>query len=76
MVITDTATTTGYRKSLITPNERPSEAIINENSPICAIEKPQRMADFSDSPASMKEKEPKMACHNRIVNISAIIGKA
>ena len=48
VVMTLTATTTGYRKSPITPSERPNEAMMNENSPICAIEKPHCIADFSD----------------------------
>ena len=60
----------------MTPNERPNEAMINENSPICAIENPQRMADFSDSPPSMKEMVPKIACPMRIVITSAKIGRA
>ena len=76
MVITDTATTTGYRKSPITPSDRPREAMINENSPICAIENPHRIADFSDSPPSMKEKEPKIPCPIRIVITSMKMGKA
>ena len=76
VVITDTATTTGYRKSLITPSERPSEAMINENSPICAIEKPQRMADLSDSPPNIKENVPKMPCPIKIVSTRQIIGMA
>ena len=50
--------------------------MINENSPICAIENPQRMADFSDSPPNMKEMVPKMACPTRIVAISARMGSA
>ena len=45
----------------MTPNDRPSEAMMNENSPICAIENPQRMADFSDSPPSMNDIVPKTA---------------
>ena len=76
MVITDTATTTGYRKSLMTPNDRPSEAMMNENSPICAIENPQRMADFRLSPASMNAMEPKMACPTRMVSTSIRMGRA
>ena len=35
--------------------------MMNENSPICAIENPQRIADFSDSPPSMKPKVPNIA---------------
>ena len=75
-MITDTATTTGYRKSLMTPNDRPNDAMINENSPICAIEKPQRMADFRLSPPSMNENEPKIACPIRMVSTNATMGNA
>ena len=60
----------------MTPSDSPSEAMINENSPICAIEKPQRMADFSDSPPSMKEKEPKTDCPTRMVSTSRMMGTA
>mgnify|MGYP001719950746 CR=1 FL=1 len=35
VVKTETATMTGYKKSLVTPNVKPNDAIINENSPIC-----------------------------------------
>ena len=41
VVITDTATIIGYKKLLITPRLMPREAIIKENSPICARLKPQ-----------------------------------
>ena len=60
----------------MTPSERPSDAMMNENSPICAIENPQRMADLSDSPPSMKEKVPKMPCPKRIVSTSNRMGTA
>ena len=50
--------------------------MINENSPIWAIENPHRIADFSDSPPSMKEKEPKKAWPMRIVITKAKIGRA
>ena len=76
VVITDTATTTGYRKSLITPKDKPSEAIMNENSPICAIEKPQRIADFKDSPPSMNENVPKTLCPTKMVSTRRAIGIA
>ena len=60
----------------MTPSDRPSEAMMNENSPICAIEKPQRMADFRLSPPSMNEMEPKIDCPTRMVSTNNIIGKA
>ena len=60
----------------MTPSERPSEAMINENSPICAIEKPQRMALFRLSPPSMNEKEPKTDCPTRMVVTSRKMGRA
>ena len=59
--MTETATTTGYRNLLMTPKDNPNEAMMNENSPICAMEKPHRMADLSDSPPSMKPKVPNTA---------------
>ena len=50
--------------------------MINENSPICAIEKPQRMADFRLSPPNMKAKEPKVDWPTRMVSTSNMIGRA
>lgn len=35
VVTADTATTVGYKKSLVTPSDMPSVAMMNENSPIC-----------------------------------------
>ena len=35
VVTADTATTMGYKKSLVTFNVIPKVAMINENSPIC-----------------------------------------
>ena len=32
---------------LMTWSDKPNEAMMNANSPICAIEKPQRMAVFN-----------------------------
>ena len=74
--MTDTATTTGYKKSLMTPSDSPKEAMMNENSPICAMENPQRMADFRLSPPSMKASEPNMACPARMVSTSVSMGAA
>ena len=74
VVITDTATTTGYRKLPMTPSDSPNDAMINENSPICAIEKPHCMADFKDCPLMRKPKEPNTACPTRMVSTSTIIG--
>ena len=37
----------------MTPSVRPSEAMMKANSPICAIEKPQRIAVFRGCPLSM-----------------------
>ena len=50
--------------------------MINENSPICAIENPQRMADFSDSPPSINDRLPSVLCPMRMVSTSAMIGSA
>ena len=60
----------------MTPSDRPKEAMINENSPICAIEKPQRMADFRLSPPNMKASEPSVAWPMRMVTTSARMGTA
>ena len=60
----------------MTPSERPSEAMMKENSPICAIENPQRMADFRLSPPSMNEREPKMDCPMRMVSTRMRMGRA
>ncbi len=60
----------------MTPNERPNEAMMKENSPICAMEKPQRIADFSDSPPSIKPKVPNTACPTSIVATNATMGTA
>ena len=47
-VMTDTHTTTGYRKSLITPSDIPRVATIKENSPICTMLNPPRTAVCRD----------------------------
>ena len=60
----------------MTPSDNPSEAMINENSPICAIEKPQRMADFRLSPPNINEMEPSVLCPMMMVNTSARMGNA
>ena len=49
---------------------------MKENSPICAIEKPQRMADFKDSPPSINPKVPNKAWPTKIVQTKARMGKA
>ena len=49
---------------------------MKENSPICAIENPQRIADFKDSPPSMNPKVPNVACPIRMAATSARIGTA
>ena len=50
--------------------------MMNENSPICAIENPQRIADFSDSPPSIKAIVPKTLCPMMMVSTRARIGRA
>ena len=50
--------------------------MMNENSPICAIEKPQRIADFSDWPPMRKPNVPKIDCPMSIVSTSTPIGMA
>ena len=60
----------------MTPSDSPSEAMMNENSPIWAMENPQRMADFSDCPPSMKATVPNTAWPMSMVMTSATIGTA
>ncbi len=48
----DTATATGYRKWLVTPSARPSEAMMKENSPICARPMPTRSEVRASLPAA------------------------
>ena len=60
----------------MTPSDKPKEAMINENSPICAMEKPQRTADFSDSPPNINAKVPKMLWPIRMVSTRAAMGRA
>ena len=50
IVMTDTATTIGYRKLPVTPRETPRVAMMKANSPICVSEKPHCIAVFSDCP--------------------------
>ena len=50
MVTTETATTMGYRKLLVTPRDTPRVAMMKENSPICDSEKPLWTAVFSGWP--------------------------
>ena len=63
-------------KLLMTWSDRPSEAMMKANSPICAIEKPHRMAVFSGCPLSMKPNVPKMACPKRMASTRAAMGQA
>ena len=60
----------------MTPNDNPNEAMMNENSPICAIENPQRMADLKLSPPSMNANEPSVLCPMMMVSTSARMGSA
>ena len=62
MVITETATTIGYRKSLVTCKDTPNEAIINANSPICVKLKPHCIAVFKGFPERITPNVPKIAC--------------
>ena len=58
----------------VTPSESPSEAMMKENSPICAIENPHCIADLSDCPLMRNPKEPNTACPTRIVSTNTRIG--
>ena len=50
--------------------------MMNENSPICAIEKPQRMADLSDWPPNINEMVPNTLCPTIMVSTRQRIGMA
>src|SRR3970040_957422 len=50
VVTAETATTIGYKKSLVTFNDIPKVAIIKENSPICAKVIPIWMDCFKGCP--------------------------
>ena len=62
VVITDTATTIGYRKWSVTLSDRPNDAMMNANSPICASEKPDCMATFNGCPDSRMPKDENSIC--------------
>ena len=74
--MTETATTIGYRKSLVTCKETPKEAIINANSPICVKLKPHCIAVFNGFPESMTPKVPKTDCPKITAKVITIIGTA
>ena len=76
VVITETATTTGYRKLLITCSDNPRLAMMNANSPICAMENPHFIAVLSRCPLSQKPSVPKMAWPIMMVSTRATIGPA
>ena len=50
IVMTETATTIGYRKLPVTPRDTPRVAMMKANSPICVSEKPHCIAVFSGCP--------------------------
>ena len=58
VVITLTATTIGYMRLSSTPSDKPSVAMINENSPICVRQKPDSMATLSDCPVASMPNVP------------------
>ena len=75
-MITETATTIGYRKSLVTCSDKPREAIIKANSPICVRLKPHCMAVFKGCPANITPIVPKKACPRITANVMTMIGTA
>ena len=60
----------------MTPSDKPNEAMIKANSPICAIENPHFIAFFSGCPPSMNPIVPKMLCPIRMVSTRQTIGMA
>ena len=54
MVTMDTETIIGYKSGLMTPNERPRPAMMNENSPIWQKQKPDCTEVFKFLPERMK----------------------
>ena len=62
VVITDTQTMIGYRKSLMTPRLIPRVATINENSPICIMLNPPRTAVYSVCPDNRMPEVDEMIC--------------
>ena len=74
--MTDTATTIGYKKWLVTCSDTPSEAIIKANSPICVRLKPHCIAVFSGCPASSTPSVPKRDCPRMTARVITTIGPA
>ena len=74
--MTDTATTIGYKKWLVTCSDTPSEAMIKANSPICVKLKPHCMAVFSGCPASSTPSVPKRDCPRITAKVITTIGPA
>ena len=74
--MTDTATTIGYKKSLVTLSDTPSEAMMKANSPICVRLKPHCMAIFNGCPESNTPKVPKTACPTMTASVMTRIGTA
>ena len=57
-----TATTTGYRKELVTWSVCPRAAMIKANSPICTNEKPLWMELCRECPVMKKLRLPNIIC--------------
>ena len=74
--MTETATTIGYKKSLVTCNETPRDAMINANSPICVRLNPHCIAVFKGLPESITPKVPKIDCPKMTAKVITIIGTA
>ena len=72
--MTETATTIGYKKSLVTFRLTPNEAIINANSPIWVRLKPHCMATFNGCPDKITPPVPKITCPSRMANVIITMG--
>ena len=74
VVITDTATMIGYKKSLVTPRLLPMLAMMKENSPICTKLKPQCMAVFRLLPAANTPQMEKNICPKIVTSTRTMTG--
>src|SRR5688572_2063015 len=74
VVITETATAIGYKCGLITPNESPNDAIINENSPICDKLIPVCIDDLSGCPAIITPTVTKNGLANNNTSVASNTG--
>mgnify|MGYP003379130952 CR=1 FL=1 len=74
--MTETATTIGYKKSLVTCKETPNVAMIKANSPICVRLNPHCIAVFNVFPESNTPNVPKVDCPTMTAIVIIRIGIA